>query len=129
VARALASSGVCLAKLAMLPAVAMRGNIQVTLLRACSSSAGADVRNGVGAKILCKRVGYGFGAMMTTRQQITRLAQRIEALDRSSGAPCLIVVDPSETRDQALARYMQQRGTQPRGQVTFVYTGVPRSRY
>ena len=51
---------------------------------------------------------------MATRQQITRLAQRIEALDESSGAPCLIVVDPSETKDQALARYMQQRGAQPR---------------
>ena len=67
--------------------------------------------------------------LMPTRQQITRLAQRIEALDRSSGAPCLIVVDPSETKDQALARYMQQMGAQPRGQVTFIYTGVPRSRY
>jgi hypothetical protein len=55
------------------------------------------------------------------------LTQRIEALDRLSGEPCLIVVDPSETADQALARYMQQTGTQPRDRVTFIYTGVPRS--
>ena len=65
--------------------------------------------------------------MMATRTQITRLAQRIEALDRSSGAPCFIVVDPNETKDQALAHYMWQRGAQPRGRVMFVYTGVPRT--
>jgi predicted ATPase len=46
------------------------------------------------------------------------LTQRIEALDRLSGEPCLIVVDPSETADQALARYMQQTGTQPRDRVS-----------
>lgn len=66
---------------------------------------------------------------MVTKVQIDRLAQRIEALDQLSVAPCLIVVDPSETKDQALARYMQQMGAQPRGLVTFIYTGVPRSRY
>jgi|SRR5262245_34763831 len=63
---------------------------------------------------------------MATRMQITRLAQRIETLGKSN-QPWLIVVDPNETKDQALARHTQQRGPMPRGLVTFISTGVPRS--
>ena len=63
---------------------------------------------------------------MATRQQISRLSQRIEALGKPS-QPWLIVVDPNETKDQALVRHTQQRGPVPRGRVTFIYTGVPGS--
>ena len=63
---------------------------------------------------------------MATRAQIIRLAQRIEALGQSNDRPCLIVIDPAETKEQAIARYAEERGAMPRGPITFIITGVPR---
>ena len=63
---------------------------------------------------------------MATRAQITRLAHRIEALGRPNDRPSLIVVDPAETSEQAVARYAEEHGAMPRGQVILVNTGVPR---
>jgi hypothetical protein len=62
---------------------------------------------------------------MATRAQIDRLAQRIEALERPEQPPRIIVVDPSETQEQALQR--AGIGPGPRGQITFIHTGVPRA--
>jgi hypothetical protein len=61
------------------------------------------------------------------RSAFNQAWQQLLNKDRSSGGRCHIVVDSSETASQVLARYMQQRGSQPRGRVTFIYTGVPRS--
>ena len=62
---------------------------------------------------------------MATRAQIERLALRIEALERAEEPPRVVVVDPSETREQALMR--AGLGPRPRGQITFIHTGVPRA--
>jgi hypothetical protein len=58
---------------------------------------------------------------MTTRLQIVRLAARIEALALKP-AKQLVVVDPSETPEQALARL----GISESEVSMFVCTGVPR---
>jgi hypothetical protein len=62
---------------------------------------------------------------MATRAQIERLALRIEALERAEEPPRVLVVDPSETKEQALQR--AGLGPRPRGQITFIHTGVPRA--
>ena len=62
---------------------------------------------------------------MATRAEIERLALRIEALERAEVPPQIVVVDRSETEEQALRRV--GLGPRPRGQITLVHTGVPRS--
>jgi hypothetical protein len=57
---------------------------------------------------------------MPSRSQIARLAARIEAL--VSTAKRLVVVDPSETPEQALSRL----GLLESDVSSFVCTGVPR---
>ena len=64
-------------------------------------------------------------SQMATRAQIERLALRIEALERAEEPPRIVVVDPPDTREQALMR--AGIGPKPRGQITFIHTGVPRS--
>jgi hypothetical protein len=59
--------------------------------------------------------------MMPSRSQIARLAARIEAL-ASTTAKQLVVVDPSKTPEQALARL----GLSESEVSMFVCTGVPR---
>ena len=60
---------------------------------------------------------------MPSRSQIARLAARIEALV-STTAKQLVVVDPSETPEQALARL--GLSPSPSEVSMFVCTGVPR---
>ena len=60
---------------------------------------------------------------MPSRSQIARLAARIEAL-ASKPAKRLVVVDPSETPEQALSRH----GLSREEVAYFVHTGVPRSK-
>jgi hypothetical protein len=59
---------------------------------------------------------------MVSRSQIDRLATRIEAL-AANATGRLVVVDPSETPEQALARL----GLSESEVSKFVCTGVPRS--
>ena len=61
---------------------------------------------------------------MTTRQQITRIEMRINALAAGSLTRRIIVVGPGETNEQALRR----EGISDRmlHQHIFVHTGVPR---
>ena len=61
---------------------------------------------------------------MATRQQIARLSQRIDALADQHGQskPCLVVVDPSETQEQAA-----QRSGLSMDRCIFIHTGVPRA--
>jgi len=58
---------------------------------------------------------------MVSRSQVDRLAARIEAL-AANATRRLIVVDPSETQEQALRR----QGLPQAGDYLFVCTGVPR---
>jgi hypothetical protein len=62
---------------------------------------------------------------MVTKARIERLSGRIEAIGRQDAPPRIIVVDPSETHEQALQR--AGLGPRPRGPITFIHTGVPRS--
>ena len=64
---------------------------------------------------------------MVTKAQIERLSGRIEAIGRQGAPPQIIVVDPSETQEQALARYERDLGAPLRGPITFIHTVVPRS--
>jgi hypothetical protein len=64
---------------------------------------------------------------MVTKAQIERLSGRIEAIGRQDAPPRIVVVDPSETKEQALARYERDLGGPLRGPITFIHTGVPRS--
>ena len=58
---------------------------------------------------------------MVSRTQLDRLAARIEALVANTTGR-LVVVDPSETPEQALRR----QGLSLTGFYLFVHTGVPR---
>ena len=58
---------------------------------------------------------------MVSRTQLDRLAARIEALVANTTGR-LVVVDPSETPEQALRR----QGLSLTGSYLFVHTGVPR---
>jgi hypothetical protein len=63
---------------------------------------------------------------MASRAQIIRLEQRIDALlVTGSKSPIIIVVDPSETSEEALER----AGILPAAasRVVLIHTGVPRS--
>ena len=62
---------------------------------------------------------------MVTKAQIERLSGRIEAIGLQDALPRIVVVDPSETKEQALQR--EGLGPRPRGPITFIHTGVPRS--
>jgi hypothetical protein len=64
---------------------------------------------------------------MASRAQIIRLEQRIDALlaTRSVKQMQIIVVDPSETNEQALQR--AGLPTAAASRVIFIHTGVPRS--
>jgi hypothetical protein len=64
---------------------------------------------------------------MVTKAQIERLSGRIEAIGLQDAPPRVVVVDPSETKEQALARYERDLGGPLRGPITFIHTGVPRS--
>ena len=65
---------------------------------------------------------------MATRAQIERLSERIEALAAVECKKHIIVVDPRETNEQAIARYRYERklGAPLRGEVILIHTGVPR---
>jgi hypothetical protein len=63
---------------------------------------------------------------MATRAQIERLTLRIEALARSEESH-LVVVDPSETDEQALARHQRDLGPIRGGTIYLIRTGVPRA--
>jgi hypothetical protein len=58
---------------------------------------------------------------MVSRTQVDRLAARIEALAANTTRR-LVVVDPSETKNQALRR----EGLPQAGDYLFICTGVPR---
>jgi hypothetical protein len=59
---------------------------------------------------------------MVSRSQVDRIAARIEAL-AANATRRLVVVDPSETPQQALRR----QGLSDSEACIFVHTGVPRS--
>jgi hypothetical protein len=58
---------------------------------------------------------------MVSRTQVDRLATRIEALAANTTRRH-VVVDPSETPEQALRR----QGLPLKGSYVFIHTGVPR---
>jgi hypothetical protein len=63
---------------------------------------------------------------VATRTQITRLAQRIEAIAQQETQVHYVAVDPNETAEEAKARYEQRLGAPLRGTVYLIQTGVPR---
>jgi hypothetical protein len=61
---------------------------------------------------------------MASRAQIIRLEQRIDALLATTSNGHIMVVDPSETNEQALQRAGLSAAAASR--VIFIHTGVPR---
>jgi len=64
---------------------------------------------------------------VATRTQISRLAQRIEAIGQVEAPVHYVAVAANETEEEAKARYEQRLGAALRGTVYLIRTGVPRA--
>ena len=62
---------------------------------------------------------------MVTRAQIERLSERVERIAAADDKQLIVVVDPSETNEQALRRNGLPASVGSRSYI-FIHTGVPR---